>query len=247
MFRAAVWAVIFGFCAIAQSAEVHVFAAVSLTDALKEIGAAYRAEGGTKISFNFAASNTLARQIEEGAPADVFISADEPQMNRLQNGNHIVAESRRAVLSNTLAVIALAESQLAAASAADLAAQVGRLAVADPRLVPAGVYARSYLERARVWEQIAPKVIPLENVRAVLAAVESGNVDAGFVYQTDAALTKKCRIIFQVPAADAPPIRYPAALVHSSKQQVEAAKFLDFLRSDAARAVFEKYGFVVQH
>jgi molybdate transport system substrate-binding protein len=230
-----------------SAAEIRVFAASSLTDALKEIGAAYQTQSGTGVSFNFAASNTLARQIEEGAPADVFVSADEPQMDRLQKGEHVVAESRRNVLSNTLTLIASADSELAIAFPADLPSQVKRLALADPKMAPAGVYARSYLERAQVWEQIAPKAIPLENVRAVLAAVESGNVDAGFVYKTDAAMAKKSKVILDIPAADAPPIRYPAAVVRASKRPSEAAKFVEFLASDEAREVFEKWGFVVQH
>jgi len=247
MVRAAVMALVFSFCTFVQGAEIRVFAASSLTETLKEIGATYHAQSGTRVSYNFAGSNTLARQIDEGAPADVFVSADEAQMERLQNGHHIVAESRRNVLSNTLVLIAPADSRLAITSPADLAAQVKRIALADPRLVPAGVYARSYLERAQAWEQIAPKVIPLENVRAVLAAVESGNVDAGFVFKTDAAIARKSRIVLEIAADDAPPIRYPAALVSSSKHLADAAKFLDFLTSDEARVVFEKYGFVVQH
>jgi molybdate transport system substrate-binding protein len=247
MFRAAIVALTFGFCPVAEAAEIRVFAASSLTDALKEIGATYQAQSGTRISFNFAASSTLARQIEEGAPADVFVSADERQMDRLQNGNHVVAESRRNVLSNTLVLIAPVDSHLAIASPADLPTQVRRLALADPKLVPAGIYARAYLERAGVWEQIAPRVIPVENVRAVLAAVESGNVDAGFVYKTDAPMARKSKVVLDVPADDAPQIRYAAALVRFSKQHPEAAKFLDFLGSDEARAVFEKFGFVVQH
>ncbi len=132
------------------------------------------------------------------------------------------------------------------AAPADLVRQVQRLALGDPKLVPVGVYARGYLERAGVWSELGPKVIPLENVRAVLAAVESGNVDAGFVYQSDTATAKKAKIIFSVPSADAPAINYPVALVQQAQPKPAAEKFLQHLAGQEAAAVFEKFGFLVQ-
>lgn len=229
-----------------QAAEVNVYAATSLTDALKEIGAAYQAQTGDTVSFNFAASSTLARQIEEGAPADVFVSADETQMDRLQRSGHIDEATRRDLLSNTLVLIAAADSALAITSAAELPGRVQRIALADPKLVPAGVYARGYLEKAGAWKDLEAKVVPVENVRAVTAAVQSGNVDAGFVYKTDASVSPKVKIIFDVPAADAPPINYPVALVRQSAHKENAGAFLRYLSDDAATRVFEKFGFLIK-
>jgi molybdate transport system substrate-binding protein len=227
------------------AAEINVYAASSLTDALREIGAGYQAQTGDRISFNVAASSTLARQIEEGAPADIFFSADAAQMDRLEKSGRLVAQTRRNVLSNTLVVITPANSTLVVAAPADLVRPVQRLALGDPKLVPVGVYARGYLERAGIWSELAPKVIPMENARAVLAAVESDNVDAGFVYQSDAATTKKAKIIFSVPAADAPAINYPVAQVQQSQPKPAAEKFLQHLAGSEARAIFEKFGFLV--
>ncbi len=229
-----------------RGAEINVYAAASLTDALKEIGAAYEAQSGQRVICNFAASNTLARQIEEGAPADVFLSADDAQMDRLQKNGRLEETTRRALLSNTLVIIAPNESALAIASPGELAGRVERLALADPKLVPAGVYARGYLEKAGAWQGLEAKVVPMENVRAVTAAVASGNADAGFVYKTDAGVSKKVKIIFEVPVADAPPINYPVAVLKQSAQKPAAEAFLRYLGSEPAVQVFEKLGFVVQ-
>lgn len=228
----------------AVSAEINVFAASSLSDVLKQIGAEYEKQSGDRVAFNFAASNTLARQIEEGAPADIFFSADEPQMDRMVKNATVVAETRRTLLSNTLVVIAPADSQLKIASPAELAT-VSRIAIADPNIVPVGVYARAYLTRLNLWAPIAPKVIPVENVRAAVAAVESGNVDAGFAYATDARISKSVKVIFAVLAADEPRISYPAAVVKATKNHAAAEKFLHHLESDAAMKVFESHGFIV--
>ena len=234
-------------CASAPAAELNVFAASSLTDALTQIAIAARyhgAEYADHLSFNFAASSTLARQIEEGAPADVFFSADDRQMDRLQKNGHLVAETRRTLLSNSLVVIAPADSALNIKSAADLTA-VERFAVADPNIVPVGVYTRAYLTRLKLWDAIAPKVIPVENVRAAVAAVESGNVDAGFAYATDARVSKKVKVVFAVPADEEPLISYPAAVVKGTRDRQAAEKFLEFLGSETATKIFETNGFIV--
>ena len=228
----------------AVSAEINVYAASSLTDVLKQIGADYERQSGDRVSFNFAATSTLARQIEEGAPADIFVSADEPQIDRLVQNANVIAETRRTLLSNTLVVIAPADSQLTIDSPAQLAT-VSRVAIADPNIVPVGVYARAYLTRANLWDSIAPKVIPVENVRAAVAAVESGNVDAGFAYATDARISKHVKVIFAVPAEEEPRISYPAAMINGSKNRTAAEKFLNHLQSDAATKVFESHGFIV--
>ncbi len=231
----------------ARSAEVTVFAAASLTDSLRAIAAVYAQESGDKITFNFGASSTLERQIEAGAPADVFFSADEAQMDRLAKKDLIDPATRQSRLGNTLVVVVPADSSLKINSAGDLAqAGVKQIALADPKAVPAGVYAKAWLETNQVWQAVDPKVVPTENVRAALAAVESGNVDLGIVYKTDAAISKKVKIAYEVPRADGPDISYPMALVKGAPQPESAKKFLAYLMSDPAGRVFVKSGFLLR-
>ena len=226
---------------------VLVFAAASLTDALKEIAASWEIAGGESVVFNFAASSLLARQIREGAPADLFLSADEAQMDGLERAGLVVPGTRRSVLSNTLVVVVPADSTLRIASERDLAGKgVERIALAEPTSVPVGVYSKKFFERVGIWDALAPKVVPTENARATLAAVESGNVDAGIVYRTDAAISKHVRIAFEIPAAMGPAISYPFALVKGAPRETEARRFLAYIGSPAARAVFVRYGFLVK-
>ena len=185
----------------ARGDEIMVFAAASLSDALREIGGGYESASGDRVRFNFEASGTLARQIEAGAPADVFFPADEGRMDQLQSRGLILESSRRSILSNGLVVVVAAGSDLSIRSAADLVRpDLARLALADPEIAPAGVYAKKYLEAQRLWDAVASRVIPVSSVRAVLAAVETGNADAGFVYRTDAARASRARVAFEVPA-----------------------------------------------
>ena len=231
----------------AYSTEITVFAAASLTDSLKQIAADYEKTSGDKIVFNFVASSTLARQIEAGAPADLFFSADEAQMDRLAKQGLIDPATRKDRLGNSLVVVVPDDSSLQIKSASDLTnADVKQIALADPRAVPAGVYAKAWLEKLRLWPAIEPKVVPTENVRAALAAVASGNVDAGVVYKTDAAISKRVKIAYEVPRADGPDIRYPMALVKGSPQPEAAKKFLDYLASEEAGQVFARYGFLLR-
>lgn len=233
-------------CSFAKAADVHVSAAASLSDALKEIGANYAARSGDKPVFNFGGSNILARQIEEGAPADIFFSADEATMDSLAQKGRIVPDTRHDALSNSLVIIVSTEGGPAIKAASDLAGDaVKRVALADPKAVPAGVYAKRYLETLGLWAAIAPKVVPTENVRAALAAVESGNVAAGIVYRTDAGISKKVKVAFEIPARDGPTIRYPVALVKDAPQPEAAHKFLQYLGAAEAARVFEKFGFIV--
>ena len=229
-----------------RAAEITVFAAASLTDSLKEIAIAYEKESGDKIAFNFGASSTLARQIEEGAPADIFFSADEARMDGLQKRELIDTATRKRRLGNALVVVAAADSKLQIHSANDLTnAEVKQIALADPQAVPAGVYAKAWLEKQRLWPAIEPKVVPTENVRGALAAVEAGNVEAGVVYKTDPGISKKVRIAYEVPLNDAPNISYPMALVKESKQAEAAKKFLNYLASEEAGQVFKRLGFIL--
>lgn len=245
MIRLSILALLAFGCGPLIAAEINVYAASSLTDALKEIGAAYQRESGVQVAFNFAASNVLARQIEEGAPADLFFSADEAQMDRLEKSGRLEPGSRRELLSNTLVVVAGAESTLTLTTAADLR-QVERIAVGDPKLVPVGVYTRTYLEKIGLWKDLEGKIVPTENVRAGMAVVESGNAEVAFVYATDAGVSRKVKIILRIPPAEAPRILYPAAVVKESRQKLEAEKFLAYLAGKEASQVFEKFGFLVQ-
>ena len=230
-----------------SATQILVSAAASLSDALTKIGANFQAQTGIQVEFNFGASSTLARQIEEGAPADIFFSADETQMDLLEKRGLIVPSTRVSRLANSLVVVVPRDSPLQISSAGDLTrADVKQIALADPKAVPAGVYAKEWLEKLHLWQAIEPKVVPTENVRGALAAVASGNVDAGVVYKTDAAISKEVKIAYEVPRADGPNISYPMALVKGSPQPDAAKKFLAFLSSEEAGQLFAHYGFLLR-
>ena len=230
-----------------SAAEITVFAAASLTDSLKEIAARYEKQSGDKIVFNLGASSTLARQIEAGAPADIFFSADEAKMDGLAKKGLIDVATRKSRLGNSLVVVVAADSTLKIDSAAALTnTTVKKIALAEPKSVPAGIYAKAWLEKLQLWPAIEPKVVPLENVRAALAAVESGNVEAGVVYKTDAGISTKIKIAYAVPGPDAPVIRYPVALVKDSKQPDAAKNFLNYLDSQTAGDIFKQFGFLLR-
>jgi len=228
-----------------QAATVTVFAAASLTDALKQIAADYEKISGDKIIFNFAASGTLARQIEAGAPADIFFSADEAKADALENKGLLVGETRESLLGNSLVIVTTPDAAAIHSPAELTNAAIQHLAVADVKFVPAGTYAKAYLEKLSLWPAVENKIVPCENVRAVLAAVESGNVDAGIVYKTDATISKNVKVAFEVPFTDGPKISYPLALVKDAPQPEAAKKFIAFLDSDAAAAMFKKFGFIM--
>jgi molybdate transport system substrate-binding protein len=231
---------------VVPAATVTVFAAASLTDSLKEIAATYERQSGDQIVFNFAASGTLARQIEAGAPADLFFSADEARADALEKKGLLVSGSRKSLLGNILVLITPTDHAVLPSPSDLTNAAFQKLALGDVKSVPCGTYAKSYLEKQGLWAAVQPRVISFDSVRAVLAAVESGNVDAGFVYKTDALISKRVRVDIAVAAADAPPITYPLALVKDAPQPEAAKKFAAYLETGAAKAVFEKYGFIVR-
>jgi molybdate transport system substrate-binding protein len=227
-----------------SAAELTVYAAASLTDALKEIAAAYEKQSGDKLQFNFGASSMLARQIEEGAPADLFFSADEAKMDALEKKDLLLPGTRRSLLSNLLVLVVPADASAAPKLAADLAKpEFKKIALAEPQTVPAGIYAREYLQKLGLWDAVKEKVVPTENVRAALAAIESGNVEVGIVYKTDSLISKKVKVAVEVPAAEGPKISYPIAVLKSSKQPDRAKKFAEYLAGPTPRSVFEKFGF----
>lgn len=226
---------------------VTVFAAASLKNALDDVGAAFSAATGTPVRFSYAASSAIARQVEQGAPADVFISADGKWMDYLDQKKLIAAGNRRDLLSNHLALIAPVDSKLRLriAKGMPLAAALGggRMAVAGPE-VPAGVYARASLTTLGMWDSVQGKLAPVENVRAALALVARGETPLGIVYDTDAKVEPKVRIVGLFPDASHPPIVYPAAVIAASTNPA-ARSFLTFLNGPRARKVFQKYGFTV--
>jgi len=235
---------IFLFARLASGAELFVSAASSLTDALLEVGKKYEEESGQKIIFNFGASSILARQIEESAPVDLFFSADEEKMDRLDAKNLIDRDTRTVILSNILVVVAGAENKVRFKTPGDLL-KARTIAIAEPHTVPAGIYAKTYLQNIGLWEQIKDRLIPVENVRAALATVEAGNAEAAIVYKTDALLSKRVTVAFEITGKSAPNIKYPAACLRMAKNSSAAKQFLKFLQSPEASETFRKYGFIV--
>jgi len=223
-----------------------VSAAISLTDSLEAVARSYAASGGDPVRFNFAGSNVLARQLVNGAPADVFVSADEAQMDVAERAGAIDRASRVALLGNRLAVITRKDNATGSSirKVQDLGREdVRRIALGDPAAVPAGVYARNYLQTAGVWPQVASKIVPVANVRAALTVVENGSADAAIVYETDAALASQAVTAFIVTGPAAPRIVYPAAVVTHSRQPQAAQRFLLFLTGPQATPIFRKFGF----
>lgn len=226
--------------------EILISAAASLTDVLKKVSTGYQAKSKHTLTFNFGPSSGLARQIEEGAPADIFFSADLPQMDSLEKKTLLEPGTRKNLLSNQLVIIVPADSKLSISSPKDLVKpDIKRIALAEPSSVPVGVYTRKYLSDENLWDQIKTKIVPVQDVRATLAAVDSGNVEAGFVYKTDAADSKKVKIVYEVPVEKGPRITYPVAIVKESKHKAAARDLIRYLQSPAGKEAFKKYGFVV--
>jgi len=194
------------------------------------------------VVLNLAASNVLARQIRAGARVDVFVSADEAQMDAV--ASDLVPGTRVDLLSNQLAIAVPDDRPVRMSSARDLtASSIRRVAIGDPSAVPAGVYARMYLEAAGLWTVLQPKLVPSGSVRLALAAVESGGADAAIVYRTDIPSAGRVRQGFVVPLGDGPRIVYPAAAIRSGANPAGAQRLMQFLRSEAARRIFQQAGF----
>ena len=228
--------------------SIVVFAAASLRNALNEIDAVYEAETGQKVTVSYAASSALAKQIEAGAPADIFISADIAWMDYAAAKNLIKPETRGNLVGNDLVLIAPADSTMTAKIAPNfpLSATLGggRLAMANPDSVPAGKYGKASLMALGVWDSVANKIAPAEDVRAALSFVSRGEAPLGIVYRTDAAAEPKVKILDVFPESSHPPIVYPIAVTAASANPA-AVDYLAFLRSPAAVAAFAKQGFSV--
>jgi molybdate transport system substrate-binding protein len=231
--------------AAAAPSNLIVLGASSLTDALNEIGPAFTAATHRGVTLSYAASSALARQVEAGAPADVFVSADTEWMDYLQTRNLIDPGTRRNVLGNRLVLISPADSTVTIRIAPHFALAKllgdGRLATGNPDSVPVGKYARSALTKLGVWSEVQDKIAAADNVRAALALVARGEAPLGIVYRTDALVEKKVRIVADFPASSHEPIIYPAAT--TARPHAGAADFVKFLSSPTAQAIFARYGF----
>jgi molybdate transport system substrate-binding protein len=228
-----------------RNQEILVFAAASLTNVLDEIGAAYTQQTRQPVKFAYAASSALARQLEAGARADVFFSADLEWMDYVQARGLIDRTARRNVVGNRLALVAPADSmiELKIAPGFPLAQALGngRLATGDPQSVPVGKYARSALTSLRVWNDVADRLVRADNVRSALAFIARGETPLGIVYETDAKVEKRVRVVDFFPADSHPPIVYPVAV--TAQARPAARQFIDFLQSAPAQEAFKKYGF----
>ena len=223
-----------------------VSAAVSLTGVLETLTAAFERDTGTRVELNLSASTVLAAQIIAGAPVDLLISADLFQMDRVADEGLIRTQTRVDLLSNQLVIVVPADVTASLTSpAALLEPMFGRIAIGDPDGVPVGVYAHAYLESAGLWDALRDRIVPVRSARAALATVETGAVDAGIVYHTDAMSSAGVRVVFEVPAAEGPAIAYLAAVTTQARNPEAAERLLAYLQGPAARAVFEQAGFIV--
>src|ERR1700690_2301042 len=240
----------FALGAARQSSSITVSAAISLKDAVGELGPIFQVQqhrknggSGTAVTYNYGGSGTLARQIEQGAPVDVFFSAAAKQMDELAAQGLIVADTRRDLVGNALVLIAPTEATTLHSFQDLTNPAVKNIALGETSTVPAGMYAQQTLEHLGLFAAVQRKVVYAKDVRAVLTYVETGNADAGVVYQTDANTSKKVRVIAIAPADSHDPILYPAAVLRDAKNSSAARAFLEFLQGPDARAVFQKYGF----
>jgi molybdate transport system substrate-binding protein len=234
--------------ALAQVKEPLIFAAASLKNALDEVAMRWQRESGKKVVISYAASNTLIKQIEQGAPADIFMSADLDWMDYGQQKNLIDAQTRSNLLSNRIVLVAPKDAgfTLNITPGFDLASALkgGRLAMANVDAVPAGKYGKAALEKLGAWDGVKDKVAQADNVRAALLLVSRGEAPIGIVYQTDAASEPAVKVVGTFPEDSHPPITYPVALTKTSTNP-DARAFLSYIRSPAARPAFERQGFTI--
>jgi molybdate transport system substrate-binding protein len=230
------------------SVEILVYAATSTRDVLQRLEAPYERAHGVDLVFNFGSSGDLSNQIVAAARADVFLSADEKEMDELEQAELLAPGTRRALLSNQLVVVESADGPSlfrVPFSASQLAGPaIQRLSLADVEAVPAGRYAKAWLEKEGTWSAVSERVLPGVDVRAALAAVESGGAQAGIVYRTDVAARKTVRVVFAVPIERGPRISYPVASIAGRPAEEEARALVQFLGSPAAGKAFEEFGFV---
>lgn len=228
-----------------EKIELFVSAAASLTDVLGEISKMYsKEEPNIKLTFTFGSSGSLQTQIEQGAPSDIFISAAQKQMTALSEKGLIIPDTKKDLLINKVVVIVPKGSSTGIKSFKELAAEkVKKVALGEPKGVPVGQYSEEILSYLKIADKVKEKAVYASDVRQVLNWVETGNVDCGVVYATDAAISGKVDVIAEAPEDSHKPVIYPVAVIKSSKKADEAKKFLNFLSKDESKKVFEKYGF----
>ena len=232
---------------VAQSnPSLLISAAASLKEVLEEIKPLYQqSKPNVNISYNFGSSGALQQQIEQGAPADIFISAAKRQVDALEQKGFLVAGTRNIIAKNKL-VLVVPKNAVGITSFYSLKdAKVKKIAIGEPRTVPAGQYGQQVLEKLKIWSEIKSKLVFASNVRQVLASVETGNADAGLVYITDAKISDKVKVVVTADEKYHSPIIYPLAVIKSSKNVDAAKEFSQFLSSNQAKAVFRKYGFIL--
>lgn len=229
-----------------EPVEINISAAASLKDALGEIQVLYAKSSSDTLQFNFGGSGALQKQIEEGAPCDLFISASKSNMDTLEKGGFIIPETRKDLLGNQLVLITSKEAGDKVQSTDSLtSAEVKSIVIGTPESVPAGKYAKQTLTSLGLWDQLQDKIVLAKDVKQVLEYVETGNADCGFVYNTDALLLETGKVIPQDFTTSHDAIIYPVALIKEGSQVEAAQKFYDFLNTDTVKEIFKKYGFVV--
>lgn len=228
--------------------EVYIVAAASMTDAIQEIGANYEKEHpNVKLTYNFGSSGALQTQIEQGAPADVFISAAQKQMNALAEKNLIDKSTRKDLLENKVVLIVPKDSDLALSDFTQLATdKIKKIALGEPKAVPVGQYSEEIFSNLNILDAVKQKAVYASDVRQVLGWVETGEVDCGIVYATDAAISDKVKVLLEAPANTHKPVIYPIAMVNSSKNPDIAKDFIAYLSRDEQKAILAKYGFDVK-
>ncbi|OZB96637.1 molybdate ABC transporter substrate-binding protein [Paenibacillus sp. XY044] len=231
----------------AQQVELTVSAAASMTDALQEIQKAYEVEhANVKLNFNFGASGALQQQIEQGAPADLFLSAAVKNMKALEDKQLIDSAHEKDLLANELVAVVNAKEPAQVSGMEDLKGDsLKKIAIGIPESVPAGNYAKEALTNAKLWDTLQSKLVQAKDVRQVLQYVETGNADAGFVYKTDALTSDQVKVAFTVDQAAYTPVVYPIGIIKATKHSQEAVDFYEYLQTDAAMDIFKKYGFSV--
>ncbi|WP_408892689.1 molybdate ABC transporter substrate-binding protein [Paenibacillus taichungensis] len=230
-----------------EKVDLTISAAASLTDAMKEIETNFEAANpNVELNFNFGASGALQQQIEQGAPADVFVSAATKNMNALVDEKLIASGDQKNLLQNSLVAIIPSDSSDTVTSEKDLTADsIKTVAIGIPESVPAGTYAKEALTNAKLWDQLESKLVQGKDVRQVLQYVETGNADAGFVYKTDALTSDKVKIAFEVDKNSYTPANYPVGIIEGTKHRTEAEQFYTYLQTPEVLEVFAKYGFSI--
>ncbi|MFD2209468.1 molybdate ABC transporter substrate-binding protein [Virgibacillus halophilus] len=227
-----------------EKVPLTVSAAVSLTDALEKMKKQYEKDHAVDLKFNLAGSGTLAQQIQQGAPADIFISANEDWMDTLEKDQDIISDTRKDITGNRIVMITGKDSDYDISSIADIdPKKIDQVAIGNPESVPAGKYTKQTLENSHLWDTLSPKVVQAKDVRQVLSYVETGNTDIGFVYESDAKISDKIKILATADQDLHDPIIYPGAVTSESKHKKEAKEFMTYLQSDEAQKILEAYGF----